>query len=458
MTDRAALPGLPAEMAVRWVALGLLDEAGAAHAGLGDPSKPEALHDFRVALRRLRSTLRAYGDLLGGSISGKDRRRLRDLARATGEARDAEVQTAWLVNRLRKARGAERGGIQRAIERSRERAADAEVHLAAAGAAFPEERARLEKRLRPYEIQIEPGQVPGGVTFSRALGSRLRAEADALEGELGGILDETCQDEAHRARIIGKRIRYLLEPVRDLVPGAKDLLKELKGLQDLLGDMHDAHVMMGDVALNLGDEEEDRGTRALHQRLSEERADYFQTLRDRWLHGGAAAFLARVRELADTLEGVGPDREIERKYLLSKMPDLDGLDAELRQIEQGYLPGERLAERVRRVRAPDGTHWFRTVKLGSGVSRIEVEEETSERIFKSLWTLTRGRRVRKHRYRVQNGELVWEIDRFRDRRLVLAEVELPAEDTPVEIPQWLAAVLVREVTGDPAYVNLNLAR
>ena len=66
--------------------------------------------------------------------------------------------------------------------------------------------------------------------------------------------------------------------------------------------------------------------------------------------------------------------------------------------------------------------------------------------------------MRKHRYRVKHGDLLWEIDRFRDRRLVLAEVELPAEDTPVEIPEWIGAVLVREVTGDPAYVNLNLAR
>ena len=313
MTDRAALPGLPAEMAVRWVALGLLDEAGAAHAGLGDPSKPEALHDFRVALRRLRSTLRAYGDLLGGSVGGKDRRRLRDLARATGHARDAEVQTAWLINRLRKARGAERGGIQQALERSNARAADAAVHLTGAADAFPAERERLEKRIRPYRLELRTGEVPGGVTFSRALGARLRTEADALEEELAGVLDETCQDEAHRARIIGKRIRYLLEPVRDIVPGARELLKELKGLQELLGDMHDAHVMMSDVALSVTDEEEDRGTRALHQRLAEERTEYFSTLRDRWLHGGAAAFVARVRALADTLEGAGPDREIERK-------------------------------------------------------------------------------------------------------------------------------------------------
>jgi CYTH domain-containing protein len=140
------------------------------------------------------------------------------------------------------------------------------------------------------------------------------------------------------------------------------------------------------------------------------------------------------------------------------MPALDGLEAELRQIEQGYLPGERLAERVRSVKTASGTRWYRTVKLGSGVSRIEVEEETTDRIFRVLWRLTKGRRVRKRRYAVKDGDLVWEIDHFRGRRLVLAEVELSAENAPVEIPEWLRPVLVREVTGDPAYVNLNLAR
>jgi CHAD domain-containing protein/CYTH domain-containing protein len=411
---------LPAEMAVRWIALGLLAEAAAAHARLADPADTEALHDFRVALRRLRSTLRAYRDLPGDVVRGKDRRVLRELARATGGARDAQVQNAWLTARLKKARGAERIGLRGALERSRERSEAAGEQLRGVAAAFPEEHERLARRLGRFCTELEPGAAPGGTPFRAELAARLRSEADALALELEGVLDESRQDEAHRARIAAKRIRYLLEPVRDLVPGAAGMIKELKGLQALLGEMHDAHILLGEVS--------------------------------------AAAFPGRVRALADELEGTGPPREIERKYLLRKMPALDGLEAELRQIEQGYLPGERLAERVRSVKTDSGTRWYRTVKLGSGVSRIEVEEETTDRIFGALWRLTKGRRVRKRRYAVRDGDLLWEIDHFRGRRLVLAEVELPAENAPVEIPEWLRPVLVREVTGDPAYVNLNLAR
>jgi CYTH domain-containing protein len=53
---------------------------------------------------------------------------------------------------------------------------------------------------------------------------------------------------------------------------------------------------------------------------------------------------------------------------------------------------------------------------------------------------------------------MWEIDEFLDRSLALAEVELPATDTEVVVPGWLADVLEREVTGDPDYINVNLAQ
>ena len=151
--------------------------------------------------------------------------------------------------------------------------------------------------------------------------------------------------------------------------------------------------------------------------------------------------------------------EIERKFLLKRMPRLDGAQAEVWEIDQGWLPGEKLAERLRRTRAADGTAtYFRTVKLGAGTTRFELEEETTAEVFRKLWPLTRGKRVQKRRYRIEDGGLTWEIDRFRGRRLVLAEVELPDEDTPVEPPAWLRRFVVRDVTDEPEFVNINLAK
>jgi CYTH domain-containing protein len=148
--------------------------------------------------------------------------------------------------------------------------------------------------------------------------------------------------------------------------------------------------------------------------------------------------------------------EIERKYLLSGMPQLPASGVSTLEIEQGWLPGTHLRERIRRAQTASGVRFYRTVKFGRGVSRVEIEEETSRGVFDVLWSLTEGRRIRKTRYQVE-GELRWEIDRFADHDLVLAEVELPSEDTRIEFPDWLVPVMVREVTEEPDYVNYNLA-
>jgi CYTH domain-containing protein len=58
---------------------------------------------------------------------------------------------------------------------------------------------------------------------------------------------------------------------------------------------------------------------------------------------------------------------------------------------------------------------------------------------------------------MQDGALTWEIDEFLDRDLVLAEVELPDPAAKFALPEWLEPFVVREVTEDPAFQNLNLA-
>ena len=125
--------------------------------------------------------------------------------------------------------------------------------------------------------------------------------------------------------------------------------------------------------------------------------------------------------------------------------------------------GERLHERIRRVTTSHGNgkrevRYYRTVKTGEGVTRTELEEETTETVFETLWPLTRGRRLRKRRFEVDVDGHTWEIDEFRNRDLVLAEIELGSEDEDVVFPQWLAPAIQREVTAEPEFQNINLAR
>lgn len=147
--------------------------------------------------------------------------------------------------------------------------------------------------------------------------------------------------------------------------------------------------------------------------------------------------------------------EIERKFLLDRLPALPG-HALAYRMEQGYFACE--PGRVRRTVRPDGsvacTH---TVKQGIGLVRREDERSIEERDFERLWPRTDGRRLRKTRHRVTEQQLVWEIDEYDDLDLVLAEVELPSAETEITIPGWLAPHVVRDVTNEPEYQNHEIA-
>jgi CYTH domain-containing protein len=158
--------------------------------------------------------------------------------------------------------------------------------------------------------------------------------------------------------------------------------------------------------------------------------------------------------------------EIERVFLLDRLPDLPPTAEPLR-IEQGYLPdpepgdavGAVLEGRLRRVTRADGRiECVHTVKRGLGRVREETERSIDAADFERDWPLTEGRRLSKTRYRVPDGDFVWEIDDFDQLDLVIAEVELDHADRHVEPPGWLAPRVRREVTEDPRFRNFNLAR
>ncbi|MEP6494572.1 MAG: CYTH domain-containing protein [bacterium] len=151
------------------------------------------------------------------------------------------------------------------------------------------------------------------------------------------------------------------------------------------------------------------------------------------------------------------DREIERKYLLSGLPVGIGRHPVV-EIDQGYLAGENVRERVRRIREADSVRYVRTVKVGTGMNRFEFEEDASEEFFAAVWPLTLGHRVHKRRYLVPEGRVVWEVDEFLDRELVIAEIELDTEDERIQMPALITSVLVREVTTEPEFSNYRLSR
>ncbi|MBW3570308.1 MAG: CHAD domain-containing protein [Gemmatimonadetes bacterium] len=465
-----SLLDLGAPRAVRWLALRFLDQARAARVRLDDAGDAEALHDFRVALRRLRSTVRAYADTLDDAVGNKDRARLKALAHATGDSRDGEVMIEWMQTRRDRLPGAEHAGLDWLLDRLRARQDRLDRSLRKEVARdFGRERKRLARRLSAYRARVDAADPREQPRMGGVAAGLVAAHVDDLRRRLGAARSVDEQDALHEARISAKRLRYLLEPFGDELPDAAWAVRRLKRMQDTLGEMHDAHVAGLLLAAERAEAEvmDPRpepdplpGLHALAAAAREETERLYAHACINWLGGRAAEFLARVDTLAAQMRdgGAAADREIERKFLLRRMPRLpDG--AVRTEIVQGYLPGERLQERVRRVRRHgEPPKYFRTVKVGAGISRTELEEETDEATFRRLWSLTRGRRVRKLRFKVPYGGLTWEIDRFAGRRLVLAEVELPSEDFHVRIPDWLRDYVERDVTGEDEYVNANLAR
>jgi CYTH domain-containing protein len=251
--------------------------------------------------------------------------------------------------------------------------------------------------------------------------------------------------------------------VSELVSGADAIIETLKTLQDSLGDLHDVHVFSHEVsAANEGANaaEASPGLLRLARRLQQRGTRAYAGIERDWLRDASAAFLDEVRALSEEIKHAASiGSEIEHKYLLKHLPS-KVLEAPFVDIAQGYLPGETLVERIRRVRSPDGSEqWFRTVKVGNGVERTELEEEAGADVGHAMWRLTKGRRVRKRRYSVRESEdVLWEIDDLLDRKLVLAEIEVTSADEKVELPAWLRDVVDREVTDEPEFTNARLAR
>lgn len=475
------------EEAARLLALSYLDEAARAVDRLADSADTEALHDFRVGLRRLRSCCRAFTSPLEGSVSRRARRRLRRLTNATNAARDAEVQLAWLHQQAEGLDDRGRDELAVLIDRLDQRKREAyQVATGRVKDRFGKIADELRDSLAVYRARIRTVGARQATTFGQLAGGLIRRQALGLGTDLASVHQLADVKEAHVARIAAKRLRYLLEPLQRRSRLVKALVERLKGLQDALGDLHDMQVLDEAVAAAV-EEVAARGARRLHAMALEGRSDeagdvveqvddertglaevgrlvrarseeLFATLESEWLAGRAEPFLQRVDALGERLAGrPSPEIEMERKYLLDTLPAAVHT-APAVAIEQGWLPGTDLEERIRVTRSGNGDRYWRALKFGSGIARTEIEEETTAQVFDAFWPLTQGRRVRKRRYLLPAGDLTWEIDEFTDRELVLAEVELPSEDTPVDVPDWLGPHVVREVTGDPAYVNINLAR
>jgi len=222
----------------------------------------EAVHDVRVACRRLRVALGITRKLFGADQAEAIRTRLKELLTLLGGTRDAEV----LAARAEKlAESGDRGAAELLrILRPRteqQRRATARRGERSALTILPEQIERLIAR-RPAGSKgaLKHQAMPVAQRAERVLAKRMRTLWQFAE-----LDSESHATELHQLRIEMKKLRYAAEffgpalvpektakakggPAHKALPGRaarhplKTIVKIAEGYQELLGNLHDAAV------------------------------------------------------------------------------------------------------------------------------------------------------------------------------------------------------------------------
>lgn len=246
MNRRFAVPGVDANTPLNVAAPALLlakasplfelEEAASAGADM------DAVHDMRVASRRLREAMRLLAPLYPRRAFRAWYRRVRRITRALGPVRDSDV---FIDEFSRLGVGLGEGGLravtfmvgfrmgQRVHELDLLNRELARLNLAASRASFDRFAHLLDgagNASRPYADFAHAAVAERAATV---FGAQLTA------------LDEVNIAEQHALRIDYKRLRYAVEAFAPCYADDFDDLHEtLTAFQDALGDMHDVHVFL----------------------------------------------------------------------------------------------------------------------------------------------------------------------------------------------------------------------
>jgi CYTH domain-containing protein len=144
--------------------------------------------------------------------------------------------------------------------------------------------------------------------------------------------------------------------------------------------------------------------------------------------------------------------EIERKFIVSKLPD-QLASFPKKEILQGYVS----TTPVIRIRKSN-EEYFLTCKGKGLLAREEFEIPISAMEFEHLSSKLDYYLIHKTRYLIPYGDFTIELDVFRDRLegLIMAEVEFPSLEAAhdFDMPDWFD----KEVTKDGRYQNNTLCR
>jgi len=206
----------------------------------------EALHDMRVATRRMRAAFDVFGGYLKPRAVKKRLRKLRLAGRALGRVRDLDVFMEKTAGYLETLPVHERAGLHPLMERWRQmRTLEREKLIAYLDS---ENYRRFKKEFNgftawPEEINRHLAETPPGpVLVKLAAPVMIYTRLSALRAQ-GTLIQNASVSELHALRIETKKLRYALEFFHEVLgEEAKEVIAGLKIMQDHLGDLNDANV------------------------------------------------------------------------------------------------------------------------------------------------------------------------------------------------------------------------
>jgi CHAD domain-containing protein len=214
---------------------------------LGDD--PEFVHQARVAIRRLRSDLKTFGDALDPAWVAHARTELKWLATPLGEVRDADVLSERLEGHAHQAAAIDADAFEQLAARLAAQRASALVRLQEALGS-----ARYLQLLRDLDHAATAPPLRDAASSnadrpaaehaaSRALGPLVSERWQKLRRAVERLDEIPTDDQLHRTRIKTKQARYAAEAATPVIGNrAARLGEELTVIQTVLGDHHDSVV------------------------------------------------------------------------------------------------------------------------------------------------------------------------------------------------------------------------
>ncbi|MPZ22335.1 MAG: CHAD domain-containing protein [Dehalococcoidia bacterium] len=198
----------------------------------------EALHDMRVAVRRARTFLRLFSEVLPAR-GGPLREELGWLGDCLGAVRDLDVQVSMLapvvqggevsgasayLEHLQGERERQRDGLLRALDSRRYARLIASFRTLVRPLSGPPRRTAERRPVATYGPALVLSRTAGVLKLGRRLGG------------------QSADEELHRLRIRVKRARYAMEALGPALPtGTRKAVAACVALQDYLGALQDSN-------------------------------------------------------------------------------------------------------------------------------------------------------------------------------------------------------------------------